>query len=66
VVDLERIVGVDLRVVEGGREQLIEDAWVDPYRSVVTSVGETRVRLIAWAKSLLAASCSAAARGRRR
>jgi hypothetical protein len=30
VVGLERIVGVDLRVVEGGREQLIEDAWVDP------------------------------------
>jgi hypothetical protein len=30
VVGLERIVGVALRVVEGGREQLIEDARVDP------------------------------------
>src|SRR6266511_3408058 len=30
VVGLQRIVGVDLRVEEGGREQLIKDAWVDP------------------------------------
>jgi hypothetical protein len=30
VVGLERIVRMGLRVVEGGREQLIEDAWVDP------------------------------------
>jgi hypothetical protein len=66
VVGLERIVGVDLRVVEGGREQLIEDAWVDPYRSVVTSVGKIRVRPIAWAKSLLAASVFRRRRGRRR
>jgi hypothetical protein len=30
VVGLERIVRMDRRVVEGGREQLTQDAWVDP------------------------------------
>ena len=55
VVGLERIVRMGLRAVEGRREQLTQDARVDPV-PVVTSVGETRVRLIAWAKNLLAAS----------
>src|SRR6266508_1761181 len=30
VVGLERVVGMDLRVMEGRREQLVEDARVDP------------------------------------
>jgi hypothetical protein len=30
VVGLEPIVGVDLRVMEGGREHLVEDARVNP------------------------------------
>jgi hypothetical protein len=45
-----------LRAVKGRREQLIQDARVDPVPVGGDLGGEIRVRLIAWANSLLAAS----------
>ena len=58
VVGLKRVVRVDLRVVEGRREPLIEDSGVDRYLSVVTSAGEIRVRPIARLNKLRAALAS--------
>jgi hypothetical protein len=57
VVGLDGVVGMGLGVMEGRWEQLLEDARIDSrYRSVVTSAGEIRVRSIARAKKLRAAS----------